>query len=494
MSVSDTIPIHLHDCEAYLEGTVIHIRPKTMDRLLSEVAPSHDSPSSNDSSNHAEPELYEGSDSPGQMIRDAERSQQERMSQFEQSQFCDLANFTQDVIDSALADSVTTVSVYTTQTSPLSSVPHTPVATSSSHCHTTLETTPISPADTIILTTDDQMRNAASTDSPNHSPVGVSDVPVTLSDTSDVPTASAQTLHTSTTLNANSFDSQASFSATRLTTTEVVYTQGQIKFTFTTPTSTFTPRSDYTKIMQMADHYESQNQIQKSMFENIALNRLVKSDHTMWNAITYVKGKMQHAQQILRPQYIPFQPPHFVGPYYSPYRVPFTPITRPNIPSPPPQTTPSEVLSVPSPFSSRSETPYSLSTYMPPSPVPTPVVQLKRIKMTNSEINIQQIDQTPSKKKFVTKPIPPSKLAFKHKAAFTASTASTAATSGEHTAPIYEAESSPSSSLSSCDDPSYIPGEEYKVKQKYEKYQKSEPKSGKKSSKKKHLKTKLGSI
>ena len=374
-----------------------------MDRLLSEVAPSHDSPSSNDSSNHAEPELHEGSDSPGQMIRDAEQSQQERMSQFEQSQFCDLANFTQDVIDSALADSVTTVSVYTTQTSPLSSIRHTPVATSSSHCHTTLETTPISPADTIILTTDDQTWNAASTDSPNHSPVGVSDVPVTLSDTSDVPTASAQTLHTSTTLNSNSFDSQASFSATRLTTTEVVYTQGQIKFTFTTPTSTFTPHSDYTKIMQMADLYESQNQIQKRMFENIALNRLVENDHTMWNAITYVKGKMQHAQQILRPQYIPFQRPHFVGPYYSPYRLPFTPITRPNIPSPPPRTTPSEVLSVPSPFSSRSETPHSLSTYTPPSPVMTPVVQLKRIKMTNSEINIQQIDQTPSKKKFCNK-------------------------------------------------------------------------------------------
>ena len=112
--------------------------------------------------------------------------------------------------------------------------------------------------------------------------------------------------------------------------------------------------------------------------------------------------------------------------------------------------------------------------------------------MTNSEINIQQIDQTPSKKKFVTKPIPPSKLTFKHKAAFTASTASTAATSGEQTAYIYEAESSPSSSLGSCDDPSYIPGEEHKVKQKYEKYQKIEPKSGKKSSKKKNLKSKPG--
>ena len=85
--------------------------------------------------------------------------------------------------------------------------------------------------------------------------------------------------------------------------------------------------------------------------------------------------------------------------------------------------------------------------------------------MTNSEINIQQIDQTPSKKKFVTKPIPPSKLTFKHKAAFTASTASMAATPGEQTAHIYEAESSPSSSLGLRDDPSYIPGEEHKVKQ-----------------------------
>ena len=111
--------------------------------------------------------------------------------------------------------------------------------------------------------------------------------------------------------------------------------------------------------------------------------------------------------------------------------------------------------------------------------------------MTNSEIIIQQIDQTPSKKKFVTKPIPPSKLTFKHKAAFTASTA---VTSGEQTVHIYEAESSPSSSLGSRDDPPYIPGQEHKVKQKYEKYQKIEPKSGKKSFKKKNLKSKLGSI
>ena len=492
MSVSDTIPIQLHNCEAYIEDNIIHIRPKIMDRLLSEVAPSHDSPSSNNSSRSAQPELQSDPDSPGQMIREAEQFQQERMSQFEQSQFSDLANFTQDVLDSALADSTTTVSVYTTQTSPITSVPHTPVATSSSHCHTPLVTSPISPADTIILPTDDQTRNAVSTDSPNNSPVGVSDVPVILPDTSDVPTVSAQTLPPSTTLNANFFDSQASSSTTRLTTTEVVYTQGQIKFTFTTPTSTLTPNSDYTKIMQMADIYESQNQIQKTMFENIALNRLLENDHTMWNAITYVKGKIQHAQQILRPQYIPFQPSRFAGPYYSSYRVPFTPITRPNIPSPPPRTTPSEVLSVPSPFSSRTDTPPSLSVYTPPSPVPTPVVQLKRVKMSNSEINIQQIDQTPSKKKFITKPIPPSKFAFKHKAA---STASMAATSSGQNAPIYEAESSPSSSSSSQDDPSYIPGEEYKLKQKYEKYQKLEPKTGKKSSnKKKHLKSKSANI
>ena len=171
----------------------------------------------------------------------------------------------------------------------------------------------------IILPTNDQTRNAASTDSPNNSPVGVSDVPVTLPDTSDVPTVSAQTLSPFTTLNANFFDSQASSSTTRLTTTEVVYTQGQIKFTFTTPTSTLTPHSDCTKIMQMADIYESQNQIQKTMFENIALNRLLKNNHTMWNAITYVKGKIQHTQQILRPQYIPFQPSRFAGPYYSSY-------------------------------------------------------------------------------------------------------------------------------------------------------------------------------
>ena len=43
MSVSDTIPIQLHNFEAYIEDNIIHIRPKIMDRLLSEVAPSHDS-------------------------------------------------------------------------------------------------------------------------------------------------------------------------------------------------------------------------------------------------------------------------------------------------------------------------------------------------------------------------------------------------------------------------------------------------------------------
>ena len=205
MSVSDTIPIQLHNCEAYIEDNIIHIRPKIMDRPLSEVAPSRDSPFSNNSLSSAQPELQSDPDSPGQMIREAEQFQQERMSQFEQSQFSDLANFTQDVLDSALADSTTTVSVYTTQTSPITSVPHTPVTTSSSHCDTPLVTSPISLADTIILPTDDQTRNAASTDSPNNSPVGVSDVPVTLPDTSDVPTVSAQTLPPSTTLNANFF-------------------------------------------------------------------------------------------------------------------------------------------------------------------------------------------------------------------------------------------------------------------------------------------------
>ena len=70
-----------------------------------------------------------------------------------------------------------------------------------------------------------------------------------------------------------------------------------------------------------------------------------------------------------------------------------------------------------------------------------------------------------------------------------------ATTSSGQNAPIYEAESSPSSSSSSQGDPSYIPGEEYKLKQKYEKYQKLEPKTGKKSSnKKKHLKSKSANI
>ena len=316
MSVSDTIPIQLHDCEAYLEGTVIHIRPKTMERLLSEVAPSQDSPSSNDSSNHAEPELQEDCDSPGQMIRDAEQTQQERMMQFEQSQFHTLADFTQNIIDSALADPVTTVPIYTTQTSPLISVAQTQVDTATTTTATTLETTPISPAETIILTTEDITQTTTSTDNSNHAPVDISDIPVTLSDTSNVPTASAQTPHTSTTVNANPFDSQTSLSETRSTTTEVVYTQGQIQFTFTMPTSTFAPRSDFAKIMQMADLYECQNRIQKTMFENIALNRLVENDHTMWNAITYVKGKLQHVQQILRPQYVPLQQPR---PYYPQY-------------------------------------------------------------------------------------------------------------------------------------------------------------------------------
>ena len=77
MSVSDTIPIQLHNCEAYIEDNIIHIRPKIMDRLLSEVAPSHDSSSSNNSSSPAQPELQSDPDSPGQMIRDAEQSQQD---------------------------------------------------------------------------------------------------------------------------------------------------------------------------------------------------------------------------------------------------------------------------------------------------------------------------------------------------------------------------------------------------------------------------------
>ena len=83
MSVSDTIPIQLHNCEAYIEDNIIHIRPKIMDRLLSEVAPSHDSPSPNNSLSSAQPELQSDPDSPGQMIREAEQFQQERMLQFE---------------------------------------------------------------------------------------------------------------------------------------------------------------------------------------------------------------------------------------------------------------------------------------------------------------------------------------------------------------------------------------------------------------------------
>ena len=137
MSVSDTIPIQLHDCQAYLEGTVIHIRPKTMDRLLSEVAPSQDSPSSNEPSNHSEPELHEDYDSPGQMIRDAEQTQQQKMTQFGQSQFYALADFTHNVIDSALADSVTTVPIYTAKTSTLISVAQTQVDTSTTMTATT---------------------------------------------------------------------------------------------------------------------------------------------------------------------------------------------------------------------------------------------------------------------------------------------------------------------------------------------------------------------
>ena len=77
MSVSDTIPIQLHNCEAYFEDNLIHIRPKIMDTLLSEVAPSQDSPSLNNSSRPAQPKLQGDPDSPGQMIRDAELSQQE---------------------------------------------------------------------------------------------------------------------------------------------------------------------------------------------------------------------------------------------------------------------------------------------------------------------------------------------------------------------------------------------------------------------------------
>ena len=71
---------------------------------------------------------------------------------------------------------------------------------------TTLETTPTSPAETIIVMIEDITQTITSTESPNHAPVDVSDIPVTLSDTSNVLTASAQTPHTSTTVNANPFD------------------------------------------------------------------------------------------------------------------------------------------------------------------------------------------------------------------------------------------------------------------------------------------------
>ena len=179
-----------------------------MDRLLSEEAPSQDSPSSNDPSNHAEPKLHEDCDSPGQMIRDAEQTQQEKMMQFGQSQFYALADFTHNVIDSALADSVTTVPIYTAKTSTLISVAQTQVDTSTTMTATTLETTPTSPAETIIVTTEDITQTTTSTDSSNHAPVDISDIPVTLSDTPNVPTASAQTPHTSTTVNENPFDSQ----------------------------------------------------------------------------------------------------------------------------------------------------------------------------------------------------------------------------------------------------------------------------------------------
>ena len=215
MSVSDTIPIQLHDWEAYLEGNLTHIRPKTMDRLLSEVAPSQDSPPSNDPSNHSEPEVHGDCGSAGQMIRDAEQTQQERMTQFGRSQFYALADFTHNVIDSALADSVTTVPIYTATTSTLISVAQTQVDTSTTMTATTLETTPTSPAETIIVATEDITQTTTSTDSSNHAPVDVSDIPVTLSDTSNVLTASAQTPHTSTTVNANPFDSQSSLSETR---------------------------------------------------------------------------------------------------------------------------------------------------------------------------------------------------------------------------------------------------------------------------------------
>ena len=99
------------------------------------MAPSQDSPPLNDSSNHSEPELHEDCDSPGQMIRDAEQTQEEKMMQFGQSQFYALADFTQNVIDSALADSVTTVPIYTAKTSTLLLVAQTQVDTSTTMCY-----------------------------------------------------------------------------------------------------------------------------------------------------------------------------------------------------------------------------------------------------------------------------------------------------------------------------------------------------------------------
>ena len=105
------------------------------------------------------------------------------MTQFGQSQFYALADFTHNVIDSALADSVTTVPIYTAKTSTLISVAQTQVDTSMTMTATTLETTPSSPAETIIVETEDITQTITSTESPNHAPVDVSDIPVTLSDT-----------------------------------------------------------------------------------------------------------------------------------------------------------------------------------------------------------------------------------------------------------------------------------------------------------------------
>lgn len=402
--MSDILKIHLHECEAHIDGMEIHIRPK--DRLLSEVASKQNSPSPSDKSPDESDSNLHGDDSPGQMLNEAQEKEQERMAQIvppnQSSLFPDLsditstqmADITENILDAAIADS--TVPLYTAASTPA-------LAT---RAQTSINTN-------VITTTPTPITTSSPTSTLIFAPDDAPTTPTTLPDT-------ANTITTDT----------------RLTTTEVTYTQNkinnEIKFTFTTPTTTFAPRTDFTQIQQIADMYEHQNHIQRNMLERRALDKLLEeNDHRMWNAITYAKSKLEHARQIHTIQNVP-------APQSPPIQqtIPTTQQTKVSSPSLPSTTVVTSTGTlVSSPHPSTSWTVDGAGTCITPMPIINPVVQLARVNMTNSVVNLE-----PSHKTFVTKPIPVSKLTASRRKAAPVESPSSDSTIIEETSPSFTSE------------------------------------------------------